>query len=294
MPALTRRFVALMRHGQSESNLVGHSKSIFDPNLTAKGENDARQARQWFEHSYSAIPSLVLTSTLSRAIQTSVAAFSDLMDPLASTTPSSSQSDSESSLSPQGESLSSMFVPIFATDFVREIVGGGCIAETRRSIDELKCNYSSVDFRLFTDDSTVHDPMKHYALCEDGEGPGERLAALNARGAKVANALWSLPWTPRYETVAIVSHYYFLQKFVEGLIADDEELQRSLAIFLKKWPNGAVLILAFDAPPSTSNTPNRTDVNKDPVAVLREVFREDAREVPKGTISVRSVSVAMV
>jgi broad specificity phosphatase PhoE len=287
-----RRYIALMRHGQSESNLVGHSKSIFDPLLTPKGENDARSARQWLENSYSPIPSIVLTSTLSRALQTSIAAFGDLLDPLASGTPSAgSQSDGESQ---GGESTTSLFVPVFATDFVREIVGGGCIAETRRPVSELRSTYGSIDFRLIRE-SECDDPFKQLAIADTGEeGPGERLVALQARAAHVANALWSLPWSSRYETIGIVSHYYFLQKLVEGMIADQPAaLQDSLASFLKRWPNGAVLILALDAP---LEQPSATMIDGlptplDPVTVLHQALNETVPAARRGTISLRCMSV---
>ena len=137
-------------------------------------------------------PDLILTSTLRRALDTSSIGFDGYIN--------------DTTLD---------FVPVFALDELREVVGCMQVAELRRPVSVLGELYPSFSFEAIT---SGIDPMMHLALnmtTREG-GPGERSCSLTDRAIHVARLLThDLP--PTCRSIVVVSHYHLLQRLVDIL-----------------------------------------------------------------------------
>ncbi|CUG92044.1 histidine phosphatase, putative [Bodo saltans] len=284
-----RRRILLVRHGESETNVCGASVHVFDPSLTAKGQQQAIQAgRLWTARrpphatSCEAVPNstfVVLTSPLTRALQTAHFAF----------------------LHPTSSSSGAAVDKIVAVEDLREVVGKERIAELRRPCHILSTQYPAVDFSHLLAVSN-EDPMAHLAvdLVNRCAGPGERRNALEARARRVWDVLCSpdptkcssrtvdaLPPASRWEepsiasssstvgtsagdTVAVVSHYnlltflcrhFFDQAFTNS--RSDPAVLNALSCLesngaLEDWPNGGALtvdcVFYYPVGPDSSET----------------------------------------
>lgn len=276
---LCRRQFLLVRHGESQTNVSGSSVHVFDPSLTrlgalqasavfAKWSRQSSQNRRLCTATTTAAAAaeeegrrdvatiLVLTSPLTRALQTAQLAFQ------------SSASHVPSSTSPQP--CCSPSAIMVSVEDLREVVGKERIAELRRPLHQLKAQFPQVDFSTMM--QANEDPMAHLAVdfAQRCAGPGERRHALESRAGRV----WELLRSPELhikstterqhrarqapdgeEVVAVVSHYHLLSFLCRQIFRDAETTSATSQSVLAKlcclensgaledWPNGGTLTL---------------------------------------------------
>ena len=155
-PCSTSVSVYFIRHAHSAINSPGAPVNVFDPPLSAKGRDQARniaKAADWLD------PGLVLCSPLQRAMETAAIAFENYMDP-----------------------CTADFVPIIACDSLREVFGGtDRVAEHRRSRSALQQLFPMIDCTELSEEDEL---LLAFARCNGRE----HSADLTSRGTGLFQA----------------------------------------------------------------------------------------------------------
>lgn len=212
-PAARCKVVYLVRHGQATHNKarlespndsVYESEAYFDAPLTELGWRQAQQVREHICNTGSIQPQLVVTSPLSRCIQTAVGIFGSGN----SLGPGESNSNAlmQNSVASHGLGISSLGCPRFvAVEWCRERMGQHP-CDRRRTICKLQDQYPAVDFS-----EIVHDVDVHYKPTQR-----ETEEEVRYRAQVFTNWLMNLSET----RIAVVAHSGFIWEFTR-LFGDD-------------------------------------------------------------------------
>lgn len=205
-PMARCKIIHLVRHGQATHNKarddnptlnVYTDEAYFDAPLTALGWKQALYLREHIANTNSIKPQLVVTSPLSRAIQTAIAVFGSGN----SLRPSESQFNALmlDHVCPKRPSISAEGCPKFqAIEWCRECIGEHP-CDRRRPVSQLQSQYPAIDFSDMVNDEDVHWKVDKRETAEE----------VGYRAAMLAN--WLCNQTE--QRIAVVAHSGFLWEF---------------------------------------------------------------------------------
>lgn len=196
-PCSTSVSVYFIRHAHSAINSPGAPVNVFDPPLSAKGRDQARniaKAADWLD------PGLVLCSPLQRAMETAAIAFENYMDP-----------------------CTADFVPIIACDSLREVFGGtDRVAEHRRSRSALQQLFPMIDCTELSEEDEL---LLAFARCNGREHSADLTSrardffkhSLHLNLWEGDDAMVHSVCAPHPTRVAVVAHYHIIVALVQAL-----------------------------------------------------------------------------